>query len=47
MDKNANEDIGSVWAFNFIYSGDFQASVQVGQYKTTRIQMGMNPTTFG
>ena len=22
MDKNANEDIGSVWAFNFIYSGD-------------------------
>lgn len=47
MDKNANEDIGSVWAFNFIYSGDFQASVQVGQYKTTRVQMGMNPTTFG
>ena len=47
MDKNTNEDIGSVWAFNFIYSGDFQASVQVGQYKTTRVQMGMNPTTFG
>lgn len=47
MEKDANEDRGNVWAANFIYSGDFQASVQVGQYKTTRMQIGMNSTTFG
>lgn len=47
MEKETGEDRGSVWAFNFIYSGDFQASVQVGQYKTARVQIGMNPTTFG
>ncbi|PTQ82713.1 alpha-galactosidase [Trichococcus patagoniensis] len=47
MDKDANEKQGEVIGVNYIYSGDFQASVQVGQYQTTRVQIGMNPLTFG
>ncbi len=47
MRNHAGEDQGEVWAFNYVYSGDFQATVQAGQYKSVRIQMGMNPLTFG
>lgn len=47
MERETGEDAGRVWGFQYIYSGDFQAIVQTGQYKTVRIQMGMNPQTFG
>lgn len=47
MEKESSEAYGQVWGFNYIYSGDFQAIVQTGQYRTVRIQMGMNPQTFG
>lgn len=47
MEKQANESHGEVWGANFVYSGDFQAVVQAGQYNSTRVQMGMNPLTFG
>lgn len=47
MEKEATEDFGQVWGFNFVYSGDFQAVVQTGQYNSVRVQMGMNPLTFG
>ena len=47
MEKEAGEHSGEVWGFQFVYSGDFQAVVQAGQYKSTRVQMGMNPLTFG
>lgn len=47
MEKEAGESHGEVWGLNFIYSGDFQAVVQAGQYKSTRVQIGMNPLTFG
>lgn len=47
MEKEAGESHGEVWGANFIYSGDFQAVVQAGQYKSTRVQMGMNSLTFG
>lgn len=47
MEKEAGESYGQVWGANLVYSGDFQAVAQVGQYKSTRVQMGMNPLTFG
>ena len=47
MDKESTEYQGQVWGFNYVYSGDFQAVVQTGQYRTVRVQMGMNPQTFG
>ena len=47
MDKESTEYQGQVWGFNYVYSGDFQAVVQTGQYQTVRVQMGMNPQTFG
>lgn len=47
MEQEAGESQGEVWGANFVYSGDFQAVVQAGQYKSTRVQMGMNPLTFG
>lgn len=47
MEKETNESHGEVWGANFVYSGDFQAVVQTGQYNSTRVQMGMNPLTFG
>lgn len=47
MEREATENFGQVWGFNFVYSGDFQAVVQTGQYNSIRVQMGMNPLTFG
>lgn len=47
MEKETTENYGQVWGFNYVYSGDFQAVVQTGQYQTVRVQMGMNPQTFG
>lgn len=47
MEREATENFGQVWGFNFVYSGDFQAIVQTGQYNSVRVQMGMNPLTFG
>lgn len=47
MEREATENFGQVWGFNFVYSGDFQAVVQTGQYNSVRVQMGMNPLTFG
>ena len=46
MDKESTEYQGQVWGFNYVYSGDFQAVVQTGQYQTVRVQMGMNPQDF-
>ncbi|MDE6902491.1 MAG: alpha-galactosidase, partial [Lachnospiraceae bacterium] len=45
--RDTNEQQGEAFGINYIYSGDFQASVQAGQYRTTRVQIGMNPLTFG
>lgn len=47
VEREATENFGQVWGFNFVYSGDFQAVVQTGQYNSVRVQMGMNPLTFG
>lgn len=44
--KNTDEDHGEVYSFNFVYSGNFTAEVQVDQYCNTRVTMGINPFDF-
>lgn len=46
-EREAGEYWGQVWGMNYVYSGDFQAVIQPGQYGSTRVQIGMNPMTFG
>lgn len=44
--KNADEDNGQVYGLSLVYSGNFIANIEVDQYKTTRVQMGINPFDF-
>lgn len=44
--KETNEDLGEVYGFNLVYSGNFIAQVQVDQYENTRVSMGINPFDF-
>lgn len=44
--KDATEDYGEVYGFSFVYSGNFIAAVEVDQYESTRISMGINPFDF-
>jgi len=46
MRKDANEYQGEVYGFSFVYSGNFLAQIQVDQFKTTRVLMGINPFDF-
>ena len=38
---------GVAFGFNFIYSGNFIDSVEVDQFDTTRVLVGINPDDFG
>lgn len=38
---------GGVFGFNFVYSGNFLDSVEVDQFDTTRVLIGINPDEFG
>lgn len=38
---------GAVFGFNFVYSGNFLDSVEVDQFGTTRVLIGINPDEFG
>ena len=38
---------GAVFGFNFVYSGKFLDSVEVDQFDTTRVLIGINPDEFG
>ncbi len=42
----ANEDMGDVYGFNFVYSGNFDITADVDYYETTRINVGINPDGF-
>lgn len=44
--KDTNEDYGEVFAFSFVYSGNFLASVEVDQFGYCRTTMGINPFDF-
>ena len=46
-DRNADEDMGEVFGFNFVYSGNFLAQAEVTQHNKTRFCMGINPIDFG
>ena len=45
-DKSATETAGECYGFSFLYSGNFQAQVEVDQIGQTRFAMGINPTFF-
>lgn len=46
MDPSTTEFEGEVFAFHFIYSGNFIAQVEREQYGSIRVQMGINPDHF-
>ena len=45
-DGDVNEDSGVVRAFSYIYSGSFQAVLQMNQMGLLRVNMGMHPDMF-
>ncbi len=45
-DKGANEDYGDVYGFNFVYSGNFVAGVEVDQLSQARAYIGINDYDF-
>ena len=45
-DKNADEDRGLCYGAMFLYSGNFEAAVECGQYENSRLVMGINPWHF-
>ena len=45
--KNADEDSGEVYGFNFVYSGNFIAQAEKSQFDSVRVLMGINPVDFG
>ncbi|MGL4623375.1 MAG: alpha-galactosidase [Culicoidibacterales bacterium] len=44
--KETTETQGDVYAFNFVYSGNFVAQVQQDHYDSVRVQMGINDFDF-
>lgn len=44
--QNTTEEFGEVYGFSLVYSGNFIASVEVDQYETMRVAMGINPFDF-
>ena len=44
--KGADEEHGSVYGFNFVYSGNFSALADCDFNCTTRVIMGIDPDTF-
>lgn len=46
LDKNATEDHGEVYGFNFVYSGNFIAQAEGTQFDAVRVVMGIDSTDF-
>lgn len=42
-----NDDQGGAYGFNLVYSGNFLDQIEVDQFDTTRVLLGINPTEFG
>lgn len=42
----ANEEHGSVYGFNLVYSGNFLAQAELDQFSAVRAQLGINPFDF-
>lgn len=43
---NTVEDMGEVYGFSLVYSGNFLAQAEVDSHNTTRVTMGIHPDTF-
>ncbi|MGG5318015.1 alpha-galactosidase [Enterococcus sp. AZ072] len=46
MDKETTETTGSVYSMNLVYSGNFEATVDVEMQDAVRMQIGINSTLF-
>lgn len=46
LDKTADETSGAVYSMNLIYSGNFEATVDVEMQDALRLQVGINSNTF-
>ncbi|MBO0452423.1 alpha-galactosidase [Candidatus Enterococcus murrayae] len=46
VDAKTDEFQGEVYAFHLVYSGNFTAQVEVEQYGSSRVQIGIQPETF-
>ena len=44
--EHTTEDIGEVYGFNLIYSGNHYAAVEINGYEKTRVVQGINPSGF-
>ncbi|CAM3382810.1 alpha-galactosidase [Marinicrinis lubricantis] len=44
--RDATEDHGEVYGFSLVYSGNFAANIEVDQFHTTRVSIGINPFDF-
>ena len=44
--REAGDENGDVYGFLLGYSGDFRMEMEVNQYDTTRVIIGLNPETF-
>ncbi|MBC6316331.1 alpha-galactosidase [Listeria grandensis] len=44
--KQTTEEAGEVYGFNLVYSGNFEASVEVDQFTTTRVILGIHSFNF-
>jgi len=46
LEKDASNHFGSVYGFNFIYSGNFEANFEVSPHDLLRVNMGINSFDF-
>lgn len=46
LSKDATEKSGDVYGFSLVYSGNFASIVEVDQFDTIRVSMGINPFEF-
>ncbi|WP_042459933.1 alpha-galactosidase [Neobacillus dielmonensis] len=44
--KNATEEYGDAYGISLVYSGNFQAAIEVDPYQSTRLSIGINPFDF-
>lgn len=47
LDRDATEEHGNVYGFNFVYSSNFAFDVEGDTFGGTRVLMGINPEAFG
>lgn len=46
LSKNATQDMGEVYGFHFVYSGNFLAQVELNQFNSIRASLGIHPEGF-